>query len=137
MDGNTTRTFAQRLMKEVWEAFAPEAVPRFYHRDVVGHHRRADGSWQALGYEDVVNRLSWDKATNAHAAFDYRELIVEADRFFLRFLYTADFIPTGGKIDVEMMYYYHVRDEKVAEFGLLANVDFDYKAQGTTGTQAR
>jgi hypothetical protein len=26
-------------MCEVWEAFDAEAVQRFYHRDVVGHHR--------------------------------------------------------------------------------------------------
>jgi hypothetical protein len=35
----------------------------------------------------------------------------------------------GGKIDVEMIYFYHLREGKVAEFWLQANVDFDYKAK--------
>jgi hypothetical protein len=57
MDSKETRAFAQQLMKEVWEQFNSEAVSRFFHRDVVGWHRRADSSWQQLGYDDVVNRL--------------------------------------------------------------------------------
>jgi hypothetical protein len=75
---------------------------------------------QELGYDDVVNRLAWDKETNANAAFDYRDIIAEDDRFALRFLYVADFVPTGAKIDVEMMYFYHLRGAKVAEFWLIS-----------------
>jgi hypothetical protein len=88
----------------------------FFHPDVVGWHRRADSFWQQLGYDDVVNRLAWDKETNANPVFDIREIIVEEDRFALRFLYVADFIPTGGKIDVEMMYFYQLRGDKVADW---------------------
>jgi SnoaL-like polyketide cyclase len=137
MDSKETRAFAQQLMKEVWEPFDSEAVSRFFHRDVVGWHRRADSSWQQLGYDDVVNRLSWDKETNANPIFDVRDIIAEEDRFALRFLYAADFVPTGGKIDVEMMYFYHLRGDKVAEFWLLASVDFDFTAKGTEGTHTR
>ena len=97
------------MLKEVWEPFDSEAVSRFFHPDVVGWHRRADSSWQELGYADIVNRLNWDKETNANPLFDVREIIAEEDRFALRYLYTAAFIPTGGKIDVEMMYFYHLR----------------------------
>ena len=39
MDTRETQAFAGRLMREVWEAFDVEALPRFYHREVVGHHR--------------------------------------------------------------------------------------------------
>jgi hypothetical protein len=128
LDRNETRAFAQTLMKEVWEPFDSSAVSRFYHRDVVGHHRRPNET-QQLSYDDVVNRLAWDKETNANAAFDYRDIIAEEDRFALRFLYVADFVPTGGKIDVEMMYFYRLREAKVAEFWLQASVDLDYKAK--------
>jgi hypothetical protein len=137
MDAKETRSFAQQLMKEVWEPFDSEAVPRFFHRDVVNWHRRADSSWQQLGYDDVVKRLTWDKETKANPLFDVRDIIPEEDRFALRFLYTADFIPTGGKIDVEMMYFYRLRSDKVDGFGLLASVDFDFKAKGTEGTHTR
>ena len=137
MDGKETRAFAQRLMEEVWEPFDSEAVSRFYHPDVVGWHRRADSSWQELGYDDVVNRLAWDRETNANPVFNVRDIVAEEDRFALRYLYAADFIPTGGKIDVEMMYFYRLRGDKVAEFGLLASVDFDFKAKGTEGTHTR
>jgi hypothetical protein len=99
-------------MEEVWEPFDSEAVSRFFHPDVGGWHRRADSSWQELGYEDVVNRLAWDKETNANPVFDVRDIVAEEDRFARRFLYAADFVPTGGKIDVEMMYFYHLREGK-------------------------
>ena len=130
MNAKETRSFAQQLLQEVWEPFDSEAVSRFFHRDVVGWHRRADSSWQELEYDGVVKRLMWDKETNANPLFDVRDIIAEEDRFALRFLYTADFIPTGGKIDVEMMYFYRVRGDKVGEFALLASVDFDFKAKG-------
>jgi SnoaL-like polyketide cyclase len=137
MNPRETRAFAQQLMTEVWQPFDSQAVSRFFHRDVVGWHRRADSSWQQLGYDDLVNRLAWDKETNANPTFDARDIIAEEDRFALRFIYVADFIPTGGKIDVEMMYFYRLRGEKVEEFGLLASVDFDFKAKGTEGTRTK
>ena len=137
MNAKETRSFAQQLLQEVWEPFDSEAVSRFFHRDVVGWHRRADSSWQELEYDGVVKRLTWDKETNANPLFDVRDIIAEEDRFALHFLYTEDFIPTGGKIDVEMMYFYRMRGDKVGEFALLASVDFDFKAKGTEGTHTR
>ena len=130
MNAKETRSFAQQLLQEVWEPFNSEAVSRFSHRDVVGWHRRADSSWQELEYDDVVKRLTWDKETNANPLFDVRDIIAEEDRFALRFLYTADFIPTGGKIDVEIMYFYRMRGDKVGEFWLLASMDSDFEAKG-------
>ena len=97
MNTRETQAFAQQLMTQVWQPFDSQAVSRFFHRDVVGWHRRADSSWQQLGYDDVVNRLAWDRETNANPVFDVRNIIAEEDRFALRFLYAADFIPTGGE----------------------------------------
>jgi hypothetical protein len=55
MDAPETQDFAMRLMRDVWIPFAYDQVPRFYNRDVVGHHRG-----QTLNYDDVVTRLSSD-----------------------------------------------------------------------------
>lgn len=141
MDREETLEFARSLMKEVWEPFDSSAVARFYHQDVVGHHRRPNET-QELGYADVVNRIDWDKQTNTNGVFDYRDIIAEEGRYAIRYSYRADFAPqdedgmqdrhtavAGGKIDVEMIYFYHLREGKVAEFWLQANVDFDYKAK--------
>ena len=49
MDSKATLAFAQRLMREVWEPLDPDAVPRFYHRDVIGHNRK-----QLLTYNDDI-----------------------------------------------------------------------------------
>ena len=137
MSSEQTRTFAQELMKRVWEPFDSSAMPQFYHQDVVGHHRRADGSTQELYYEDIANRLDWDKQTSANAVYDIRDIISEEDRFAMRFFYTADFIPTGGKVAVEVMYFYHLRDGKVREWWLNSSADFDYRATGAEGMPAR
>jgi hypothetical protein len=112
MNRDETRAFAQNLMKEVWEPFNSSAMPRFYHPNVVGHHRRADGSTQELSYADVAGRLDWDKQTSADAV-------------------------TGGKVDVEVWYLYHLADGKVKEFWTVASVDFDYKARDTKGMPTR
>ena len=103
-------------MKEVWEPFDSSAMPSFYHRDVVGYLRRADGSTQELGYEDIANRLDWDTQTSANAVYDIEDITAEEDKFAIRFRYTADFIVTSGKVDVEVMYFYHLRVGKIARW---------------------
>jgi hypothetical protein len=103
MASEQTRAFAQKLMKEVWEPFDSSAMPSFYQRDVVGYHRRADGSTQELDYDDIANRPYWDTQTSANAIYEIQDIIAEVDRFAIRFRYTADFIPTGRKVDVEVM----------------------------------
>lgn len=137
MTGEEVRDFARKLMEEVWEPFDSSAMPRFYHRDVVGHHRRGDGSEQELHYDDTANRLDWDKQTSTNAVYDIRDIIAEEDRFAIRFVYTADFLPTNGKTDVDVMYFYRLREGKVAEWWLLGSAEFDYKSRGTEGMPAR
>jgi predicted ester cyclase len=137
MNRDETRAFAQNLMKEVWEPFNSSAMPRFYHPNVVGHHRRADGSTQELSYADVAGRLDWDKQTSADAVYKIQDIVAERDKFALRFIYTATFRPTGGKVDVEVWYLYHLADGKVKEFWTVASVDFDYKARDTKGMPTR
>jgi predicted ester cyclase len=137
MASERTRAFAQELMKEVWEPFDSSAMPNFYHQDVVGYHRRADGSIQVLDYDDIANRLDWDTQTSANAVYEIQDIIAQEDRFAIRFCYTADFIPTGGKVDVEVMYFYHLKAGKVAEWWLQSSADFDYRARGTEGMPAR
>ena len=79
--------------------------------------------------------------TNSNADFDYRDIIAEEGRYAIRYSNKADFVhyddggeqdrhtaAAEGKIDVEMIYLYHLREGKVAEFWLRANVDFDCKA---------
>ena len=75
---------SQRLMLEVWESLDAEAVPRFYNRDVVGHHRK-----QQLNYEDVVHRLVADKPRYANPTYDIRDIVAEVDKFAIRFLFVA------------------------------------------------
>jgi predicted ester cyclase len=122
MDSRETRAFAERLMLEVWEPLDAEAIPRFYNRDVVGHHRK-----QQLNYEDVVHRLVADKPRYANPTYDIRDIVAEADKFAIRFLFGATG-PTGQSISVEVNYFYHLKDDKVSEFWLLADIDFDYRA---------
>ena len=67
MNSRETLAFAKRLMREVWEPFDAEAVPRFYHRDVIGHHRK-----QLLTYDDVVHRLVTDRPRYANPRLTLR-----------------------------------------------------------------
>jgi predicted ester cyclase len=122
MDNKETYAFAESLMRQVWEPLDSTHVPEFYHQDVVGHHRL-----QEMSYDDVVNRLDWDRQTFSKPVYDIRDIIAAEDKFAIRFLYTATITATGEEAKAETWYVYHLRDGKVAEFWLLADIDFDYK----------
>ena len=122
MNADEVRDFASRLMNEVWIPFDHEAVPKFYHADVVGHHRG-----QSIRLDDIVNRLRWDSQTFTDAVYDIRGIVADVDKFAVRFLYTSKVVATGQPANAETTYFYHLRDGKISEFWLLADIAFDYK----------
>lgn len=124
MEAKATLAFAKRLMQEVWEPFNAEAVPQFYHRDVVGHHRK-----QQLTYEDVINRLVWDQTHFGSPVYNIQDIVAAKDKFSIRFSYSAIILSTAQKVAADVIYFYHLKDEKIAEFWLLADIDFDYRAK--------
>jgi len=117
-----TRDFALRLMREVWETFDHTALSRFYHADMVGHHRA-----QTLDLADVSNRLQWDVLNFGDPVYDIRDIVADEDKFAIRFIYTCTMLKTGDKFVTEVNYFYHLRDGRVEEFWLLGDGDFDYK----------
>lgn len=123
MDSQATLAFAKRLMQEVWEPFNAEAVPHFYRRDVIGHHRK-----QQLTYDDVVNRLASDRTHFGSPVYDIQDIVAADDKFAIRFAYTAIILSTAQRVSTEVIYFYHLKDGRVAEFWLLADMDFDYSA---------
>jgi predicted ester cyclase len=123
MNSRETLAFAKRLMREVWEPFDAEAVPLFYHRDVIGHHRK-----QRLTYDDVDHRLVTDRPRYANPRFDIRDIVAEEDKWAIRFMFAATGA-SGQAISVEVNYFYHLKEGKISEFWLLADFDFDYRAE--------
>jgi predicted ester cyclase len=125
VNAKETHEFAERLMREVWEPFDHSAVGRFYNRDVRGHNRS-----QELIYDDVVNRLRSDTGRFADPVYDIRDIVASEEKFAIRFIYTATVVATGEPVETEVNYFYHLKDGKVSEFWVLADIDFDYKAKG-------
>jgi predicted ester cyclase len=122
MDGRETQAFAERLMREVWEPFDAERVPSFYGPDVVGHNRQ-----ELLTYDDVVHRLVTDRPRFANARYKVHDIIAAEDRFAIRFDFAAN--SNGTPVSTEVNYFYHLRDGKISEFWLLADIEVDYKAE--------
>jgi predicted ester cyclase len=120
----TTRAFAIRLMQEVWQPFDAAAVPRFYHPDMVGHHRA-----QRLGRDDVVRRLEWDRRHFSNAVYDIQDIVADSDRFALRVVYGCTLVATGQRFTTEVNYFYRLRNDRISAFWLLSDADFDYTAQ--------
>jgi hypothetical protein len=99
-------------MHEVWEAFDPEAVPRFYHRDVVGHHRG-----QTLSFADILNRLAWNQHRNAAPISDIMDIVAAENRFAIRFEYTAKEAEAGNDFHAEVIYFYPSGIKRSSSFG--------------------
>jgi predicted ester cyclase len=109
-------------MQKVWFPLDPSAVPRFYQPDVIGHHRK-----QRLTYPDVMNRLVKDRPRYLNPKYDITDIIAADDKFAIRFLFSATG-PAGQPVAAEANYFYHLRDGMISEFWLLADIDFDYRA---------
>ena len=124
MDQKATLVFAKRLMQEVWEPFNGEAVPQFYRPDVVGYHRK-----QRLSYDDVVTRLIYDRTHFGSPVYDMQDIVAAEDKFAIRFSYSAIVLSTAQKIAADVIYFYHLKGDKIAEFWVLADMDFDYRAK--------
>lgn len=122
MNSQETLEFAKRFMQEVWLPFDAEAVPRFYQRDVVGYNRK-----QRLNYDDVVHRLVTDHPRYTGPTDDIQDIIAAKDKFAIRFAFTAK-LASGQPTFAEANYFYHLRDGKISAFWLLADSDFDYRA---------
>ena len=60
-----------------------------------------------------------DKPRYASPRYDIRDIVAEADKFANRFLLGATG-PSGQSISAEANYFYHLKDDKVSEFWLLA-----------------
>jgi hypothetical protein len=121
MNAQDIKTFAERLMDEVWRPFNYEKLPEFYHHDVIGHHRS-----QTIRFEDIENRLKWDRKNVTKPVYTIRNLVTSENEFALRFDYTARAIQDESELAVEVIYFYHLRGGKIDEFRLLASMDFDY-----------
>ena len=123
MDSQETLSFARKLMREFWEPYDSEAVSRYYHRGMVGHHRE-----QRLTFDDVVHRLGTDRTRYADSTYDIRDIVADEDKFTIRFIYTALVNTTRQTFTTEVTYFYQLKEGKIAEFWLLSDTDFDYKA---------
>jgi len=121
MTPDEVRQFARRLMREVWEPFDGSKLAEFYHPGVIGHHRA-----QTIRLSDIANRLAWDRKNWGGQSYAIQDLIAEEDRFALRFVFTTRELEAAGHPPIEVIYFYHLRAGKIAEFWLLASVDFDY-----------
>jgi predicted ester cyclase len=122
MKSQETREFAERLMQEVWLPLDAGAVPRFYRRDVIGYHRK-----QRLTYNDVVHRLVTDRPRYTDPHYDIQDIIAAEDKFAIRFTFTAT-LASGQLTSADANYFYHLREGKISAFWLLADIDFDYRA---------
>jgi hypothetical protein len=122
MNSQETREFAERLMQEVWLPLDAGAVPRFYRRDMIGYNRK-----QRLNYDDVIHRLVTDRSRYTDPHYDIQDIIAAEDKFAIRFAFTAK-LPSGQPTSAEADYFYHLREGKISAFWLLADIEFDYRA---------
>lgn len=116
--------FAERLMQEVWIPYDADAVPRFYHPDMKGHH-----GIQEITLDQVATRLRTDGAHFGGGTYQIEEILASEEGFAIRFRFKAQVNAEGTILDEQVAYFYHLRDGKIAEFWLFADLSFDYNAK--------
>jgi predicted ester cyclase len=117
------RVFIEELFRDVWRPFNDECLEKYYWPDVQGHHGAV-----ALTLADMRNRLAYDRRHFRDAMFDVLDLVASDNTIALRFHFTAILVDTGERISTDVAYFYHLIDNKIAEWWVLADVPFDYKA---------
>jgi len=107
MDSRETRAFAERLMLEVWEPLDAEAVPRFTIASSNSTMKTWCIAWwrtsRAVQVRGTTFGTSSPRQTSLQSAFCLGA--------------TG---PSGQSISAEANYFYHLKDDKVSEFWLLA-----------------
>jgi hypothetical protein len=68
-----------------------------------------------------------DRPRYLNPKYDITDIIAADDKFAIRFLFSATG-PAGQPVAAEANYFYHLRDGMISEFWLLADIDFDYRA---------
>jgi predicted ester cyclase len=124
MDQHEIRTFAERLMNEVWIPYDGNAVAEFYHSDVKGHHGTQD-----ITFDEIVTRLQTDGARFGGGTYDIQDILAGDSRFAIRFRFRAQVNQDGTMLDEQVAYFYHLLDGKISEFWLFADLPFDYNAK--------
>jgi predicted ester cyclase len=118
------RVFIEELFRDVWKPFNAEYLGMYYRDDVKGHHGPVD-----LTLEDMRTHLAYGRAHFRDSAFDFQDLVASETTIALRFNYTAILVGTGERISTGVAYFYHLIDNKIAEWWVMADVPFDYKAK--------
>lgn len=124
MTTTEARVFIEELFRDVWRPFNEEYLGMYYRDDVKGHHGPVE-----LTLEDIRNRLAYDRAHFANPVLDFQDLVASETTIALRFTYTATLVDTGERFSTGVAYFYHLIDNKIAEWWLLADEPFDYKAK--------
>ena len=76
----------------------------------------------------MVHRIVTDHRRYPNPVFDIQDIVAAQDKWAIRFIFTSTG-STGQGVTTEVIYFYHLRDGKIAEFWVLADVPFDYKAE--------
>ena len=69
-----------------------------------------------------------DRPRYANPRFDIKDIIAEEDKWAIRFMFAATGA-SGQPISAEVNYFYHLKENKISGFWLLADFDFDYRAE--------
>lgn len=124
MIASDVKVFAENLMRDVWIPYDGDAVGQYYHPNMVGHH-----GTQTISFDQVVNRLKTDGARFGGGTYDIEEILPAEDSFAIRFHFKAQVNQDGTTLNEQVAYFYHLRDSKISEFWLFADLPFDYNAK--------
>lgn len=112
--------FANKLLK-LWEDADSIQMAKFYNQDVQGYCGKL-----VYSYIDIANRLDYIKINHKCRKFFLLDLIVERNRFAMRFGYNAVSVLRDELIELTSLAVYHLQNNKISKVWLFNDININY-----------
>lgn len=120
MNNETIKNFVTNLLI-MWETGNTNMLSQLYHKSVMGHFHQLD-----YGFEEIKNRLLFIEKHHSERKFNLEDLLIEKNKFSLRFSYSAIDKESNQKIYFNSIGIYQLLDLKIIEVWLLSEQSIDY-----------
>lgn len=116
-----TKDFFQKVI-ETWKNGEISHFDEIYAPDVCGTLNQETN----LTYADIKNRFLYTSTHNINREFDIKEILIEGNKAFLFFRYTAYDTKLKKAVDAPTVWLFTLKKRKISRVEILTSLQFNY-----------